>query len=262
MGYTVESEQNGNSYHAFDEAGYGLSLDYIGESMNIDLTAPVEMGTLDWPKSDIAGLIPVPKSTVGKVSADTSDSCYIYVGETSIGDFNDYVDACSEQGFAVDYDRGDQYYNADDADGNHLSVTYEGNKVMTIRLDKADGVGSEHEDPVPLETTQESAKVQEPAETEAAGGTELVDGMRPEFKQAMDSYEEFMNEYCDFMEKYAESDGTDVGLLADYADYMSQYAEAMEAFDAWDDGEMNTTEMEYYLQVQTRVNERLLETAE
>lgn len=89
-----------------------------------------------------------------------------------------------------------------------------------------------------------------------------IDGMRPEFKQAMDSYEEFMNEYCEFMKKYAESDGTDVGLLADYASYMSKYADVVEDFEAWDDGEMSTAETAYYLDVQTRVSKKLLEVAE
>lgn len=89
-----------------------------------------------------------------------------------------------------------------------------------------------------------------------------VNGMRPEFRQAMDSYEEIMNEYCDFMKKYAESDGTDVGLLADYAEYMSKYADALEDFEAWDDEEMNSEEAAYYFEVQSRINARLLEVAE
>ena len=88
MGYTIESEESGDSYKAFDEEGYGLSVSYFNESMDIELEAPTEMGTLNWPKSEIAGLLPLPKSTVGKVSTDTENGCYIYVGETSIDDFN------------------------------------------------------------------------------------------------------------------------------------------------------------------------------
>lgn len=101
----------------------------------------------------------------------------------------------------------------------------------------------------------------EPAETEKVSDN-LVDGMRPEFKEAMDTYEEFMNEYCDFMNKYAASDGTDLGLLSDYADYMDKYADVVESFEAWDDGEMNNAEMAYYLDVQTRINKKLLEIAQ
>ncbi len=99
--------------------------------------------------------------------------------------------------------------------------------------------------------------------TETPGeDTELTEGMRPEFKKAMDSYEAFMNEYCDFMKKYAESDGTDPGLLADYADYMSRYADVVRDFEAWDNGELNTAETIYYADVQTRVSKRLLEAGQ
>lgn len=117
------------------------------------------------------------------------------------------------------------------------------------------------------ETEQES---EHPSVTEeeiepkekSSDNAELIDGMRPEFKQAMDSYEEFMNEYCEFMEKYAESGGTDVGLLADYASYVSKYANMVEDFEAWDDGEMNTAETAYYVDVQTRISKKLLEVGE
>lgn len=117
------------------------------------------------------------------------------------------------------------------------------------------------------ETEQESepfsaTEQQTESAEESSDSAELIDGMRPEFKKAMDSYEEFMNEYCEFMEKYAESDGTDVGLLADYASYMSKYTDVVEDFEAWDDGEMNTAETAYYLDVQTRVSKKLLEVAE
>ena len=86
--------------------------------------------------------------------------------------------------------------------------------------------------------------------------------MRPEFKKSMDSYEEFMNEYCEFMKKYAESDGTDLTMVADYADYMSKYADVVKSFDEWDDQEMNTAETAYYIEVQTRINAKLLEVSQ
>ena len=66
----------------------------------------------------------------------------------------------------------------------------------------------------------------------------IVDGMRPEFKAAMDSYETFMTDYVDFMLKFNE-DPSDLSILADYADYMSKYAEFVEDFEAWNEEEMN-----------------------
>lgn len=257
MGYTVESEKTEDSYTAFNKEGYSLELSYFEETMDIDLDAPIEMGTLSWPKSEIAGLLPLPKSAVGKVSVDTSDGCYIYVGKTSIDDFNAYIDKCAEQGFFVGYTREDEFYNAQDKNGNELSLSYEGNHVMTVDITKSDEAEIDQKNEQPVEAEQKT----EPAE-KSGDSAELIDGMRPEFKKAMDSYEEFMNEYCEFMKKYAQSDGTDAGLLADYSNYMSKYADMVKDFEKWDNGEMNTAETEYYLDVQTRVNKKLLEAAE
>ena len=39
MGYAVESEKEGNSYHAFNEEGYDLSLSHSDETMDIDIAA-------------------------------------------------------------------------------------------------------------------------------------------------------------------------------------------------------------------------------
>ncbi len=86
----------------------------------------------------------------------------------------------------------------------------------------------------------------------------LIDGMRPEFKKAMDSYETFMTDYVDFMKKF-ESNPDDLTLLADYADYISKYADFVEDFEKWEDEEMNTAETAYYIDVQARVSKKLLE---
>lgn len=283
MGYSVEEEKNETDYSAFDENGYGLVLSYFEETMYIELEAPIEMGTLNWPKSEIAGLLPLPESAVGKVSSDSADGCFVYVGETSLEDFHIYIDACAACGFVVDYDRGDKFYNADDENGNHLSLRYLGNMVMIVQIMKpeaiiAEDAAEEKTDPEPTSgpaaegeprpepssgPAAEEESNPEPAQAEQPGDrAELTDGMRPEFKKAMDSYEAFMNEYCNLVNKYAESDGTDVGFLTDYADYMSKYAEVAEDFEAWDNGEMNTAETAYYIEVQARISKKLLEVAE
>ena len=142
------------------------------------------------------------------------------------------------------------------------------NSIACSREEKAEKVDAELT--APEEAPEEDSKATETeaaqeSESEAEStdkGGDLIDGMRPEFKQAMDSYEEFMKEYCDFMEKYSKSDGTDVELLADYADYMSKYADVAEDFEAWDGGEMNSAEAAYYLDVQTRINKKLLKSME
>ena len=77
----------------------------------------------------------------------------------------------------------------------------------------------------------------------------------------MDSYEAFIDEYVAFMNKYAESDGSDPALLTDYASYMSRYADMVADFEAWENEEMNEAEAAYYLEVQTRVSQKLFEVS-
>ncbi|MGN1131178.1 MAG: DUF6591 domain-containing protein [Ruminococcus sp.] len=84
------------------------------------------------------------------------------------------------------------------------------------------------------------------------------DGMGSDFKAAMDSYEEFMDEYVAFMKKYNDNPN-DAALLADYADYTSKYSDFVKDFEKWESEDMNTAEAAYYLEVQTRVNKKLLE---
>lgn len=90
---------------------------------------------------------------------------------------------------------------------------------------------------------------------------DLVDGLRPEFKEAMDSYEAFYDEYCEIVKKYTENP-SDMELLADYTDMMSKSAEMAEKFDAWENSDMNSAELKYYLEVNNRVTKKLLEVSE
>ena len=113
------------------------------------------------------------------------------------------------------------------------------------------------------ETAAPAAPTGDDDSTAAQDSSEaLVDGMRPDFKNAMDEYESFMDEYCAFMEKYGESDGTDPSMLADYFSFLEQYTEMANAFDQWNSEDLNNAELSYYLEVQTRVNQKLLDVAQ
>lgn len=85
-----------------------------------------------------------------------------------------------------------------------------------------------------------------------------IGGIRPEFKDAMDSCEAFFDEYVAFMQRFSEADNS-LSLLADYADYMSQYAETMEKFSAIGEEDMSTEEALYYIDVSNRITKKLLE---
>lgn len=83
-------------------------------------------------------------------------------------------------------------------------------------------------------------------------------GIRPEFKEAMDSYEEFFNEYVDFMKSYMEDP---MAMMGEYASMMQQYVETMSALEAIDDGTLSNEEAIYYAEVTLRINQKLLEVA-
>lgn len=257
LGYIVESVQDGSTYKAFDEEGYMLSVNYSGETMYIELKAPMEMGELNWPKSELAGLLPVPQSKVGKVEVDASDRCHIYVGKTSGDDFNAYTEECSNAGFAVDYEKSDASYHAYDEKGNELYLTYQGNQIMEIELIKAaEEDASSQEDAEITEEAEEPAEPEESEESEESSVSE--DEIRPEFKEAMDSYEAFYDDYCDFMTKYKENP-SDLQLIGEYTDMLAKVVEMDEKFAAWEEEDLTDAELMYYAEVNGRVAQKLLE---
>lgn len=87
-----------------------------------------------------------------------------------------------------------------------------------------------------------------------------VDGMRPKFKEAMDSYEAFYDEYCEVMKQYSKNP-TDIQTLTKYTGMMSKLIEMDEAFNAWNQNELNDAELKYYLEVQNRVMQKIVDVA-
>ena len=82
--------------------------------------------------------------------------------------------------------------------------------------------------------------------------------MRPEFKEAMDAYEAFYDEYCAFMVKYTQNP-TDFNLLMQYAGMLTKLGEMDEAFNQWDQEELNNAELKYYLEVNSRVMQKMVD---
>ena len=255
-GFTVDAEKDSTTYEAYNEDGYKLSLMHssYGEKLTIELDVPMEMGKLKWPSSKAGKQIPAPKAETGKFAHEYDDNFFVYVGDTSKADYEDYINACIEAGFDVDYDKGDDHYYADNEDGWHISLKYEGYNIMSIDIDAPD-----KEEAKTDETTEEKSDDSE----EETDTTEKTDDnvLGAEFKAAMDSYETFMNEYVDFMKKYQENP-SDIRLIGDYADYVKRYSDFAEDFEKWEDEEMNTAETAYYIDVQARVSKKLLEVTE
>lgn len=263
-GFTVYPESDySSSYDAYNAAGYKLSLGYYGsrDQMEIELEKPIEMSAITWPTSKAGKQLPAPKSTTGKFSYENDDGFSVYIGNTSKDDYNSYVKACSDKGFTVNYNKDDNFYDADNNAGWHVSIKYEGNNIMSIDIDapsESSTAPSASEDTTkPAESKPAQSK---PAKT-ANNDSDMVDGMHRDFKEAMDSYEEFFDEYVAFMKKYENSDNP-MSMFSDYTKFMSQYSETMQKLDEWKSKDLNTKEAAYLLDVTNRINKKLLEVAE
>ena len=90
-----------------------------------------------WPDSEIAKLLPVPESNVGKIDWERSSGFVIHVGETSAEQYDAYVEACIEKGFTVDASKGNDFYYANNKSGYKLSLRYElrdMKNTMTVQI--------------------------------------------------------------------------------------------------------------------------------
>ena len=260
-GFTVDADKSSYSYKAYNADGYSLDMSHIGDGLSITLKAPMKFGSITWPSSTVGNMLPAPKSTTGKFSYEHDDSFFVYVSETSKADYDQYVADCSANGFNIDYDKDDTYYRADNADGYHISLKYEGNNIMAVEIKASKNSDAGTSEPATTEPSTETTAPSESNSTETKpNDTDLVDGMRKDFKDAMDSYEAFMDEYVAFMKKYSDNP-SDVGLLADYTKYMSKYADMVEKFDKWESEDLNDAELAYYIDVQARVSKKLLDVA-
>lgn len=236
-----------------------------------------------WPDSQLAGMIPRPDSKYGRIVSESESGFYIEIYEISKNQFEDYIEECKDAGFTVDYSRQDNYYLANDGEGYSLSLMFDKDgEQLTISLSAPEPGEAESSAPEPDSQVSEPPEKEPPEEEpgESGGGpesaeeapegmeeTELTDadngeqadGMRPEFKEAMDSYEAFYDEYCEFMQQYADN-ASDVSLLAKYAEFLTKAGEMEEKFEAWE-GDMNDAELKYYTEVQLRISQKLLETS-
>ena len=100
-----------------------------------------------------------------------------------------------------------------------------------------------------IERSEEAAV--ESSEPEPSADNGLI---REDVKEAIDSYEDFIDEYCSFMESY---DAADTTKLMQYLSLLQKEVDMSEKFDALED-DLNDAELLYYSEVQLRCSEKLL----
>ena len=71
-----------------------------------------------------------------------------------------------------------------------------------------------------------------------------------------------MDEYVDFMQKYKNADATSMAsMMGDYYRILARYTEFAEKIDAFNESELTNAELAYYLEVTSRVSQKLLSVA-
>ena len=200
-GFTIDQEKIMDSFNAYNSEGYFLNISYYDNEIRLDLKAPMKLSNISWPISKLGSLLPVPKSLIGKFEYEQEDRFYVYIGETSKEDYDQYVRDCSANGFTVNYYKEEKYYTAENPEGCSLVLEYVGNNIMSISI----------ESPKEKQDANEQLETAEPiVNNESGESVEQVDenGLRPDFKEAMDSYEAFIDKYVEFMETYDENDAS------------------------------------------------------
>ena len=170
MGFTVDAKSENDSYSAYDENGNSLKVSYYSysEQLNITVEAPIDMQELDWEGIDAVRLLPKPKSTQGHIQWEYSGEAQVYIGDTSLADFNEYVKACKKAGFNQKISRGDDYYYAYYKQTEHyLSLRYEGNKIMSVHVSHA-VAPVETDTETPANTEVEASEKTDPKASEDA----------------------------------------------------------------------------------------------
>lgn len=250
-GFTVDADHNTFMYKAADSDGYILTILSDSDAMSIDLSAPVDYKEITWPVNDLAAVLPAPPSNLGAVKKDTSKELDIVIGKVDNQAFSEYTAAVLNAGFNVDYVNDDDYFNGKNTDGYEVTIRDQIGNAMEIHLEAV---------AVPAaEQTQEITTATEATPSTATDSSTAVNGIRPEFKEAMDSYAAFFDSYCEFMKSY---DSSDLTMLTKYSEMMTQYAETMEKLDSVDESELSSEEDDYYLQTMAHINQKLLETAQ
>ena len=127
-----------------------------------------------------------------------------------------------------------------------------------------DPPADEPESATDTETVVESeseSETETETETEPESETEpeLIDGMRAEFKNAMDAYEKYVDKFAVFMRNYDNGGRGDISLLSDFVKFMSGIETEKTKFAAWQENGLNEAEATCFADVAARTGEILAE---
>ncbi|KFI94537.1 DUF6591 domain-containing protein [Bifidobacterium stellenboschense] len=211
-----------------------------------------------WPTTGLATQLPKPASASGEVNNESSSSFSVSVCDTDASQYASYVTSVQEKGFTVDYSKTDTAFNGKNEAGYsvHVSVNEYNKNVMDIAIYPPDDAtdDSATTDSGSTDGTDGSTGTDSGADTSGQSSTQS--GASDDFKTAMDSYEQTMNGYVDFMNKYNAA-GQPASMLVDYTKWLKQYTDTAQKLDAIDESTLSPEDQQYFIEVQTRINQKL-----
>ncbi len=133
-GFTLKAVRSSSSYVAYDESGDELRVIFTPrlKVMEISIIASKEFYEILWSGIGVSALLPEPVSKLGVIKNETEDRFRISVAETSISEFNKYVNACIEAGFSEDMLKTEKNFYAQNADGVKIELEFNVNDIMDI----------------------------------------------------------------------------------------------------------------------------------
>ncbi len=128
------SEYEYRSFKAYDESGAELELIFFPHlnEMQISIMSFKEFYELTWPERGLFALLPEPEATMGIINTEDEDSINVLIADTPVTEFNKYVDACIEAGFAEDIFKTEEGFSAENIDGVNIIINYYVSDVIEI----------------------------------------------------------------------------------------------------------------------------------
>ena len=223
-----------------------------------------EFDDFTWPTNELVNTIEKYNTKRGKVGYNYDKNSFtmdLLIG--SKNDFMRYIEKNKKKGYDLEEEFDGQVYKAKNRNNNLLSLKikytnkasnyYAKSSMMTVTIKKEESKeAKEAEERAKKQKAEEEQKEKEKKEQEQKKTEATTNTIDPQFKKAMDSYESAMKEYSSFMKKYTSS-SNQVSMMNDYNRIMEKYTNANNEFNKIKKESLNSAELAYYLEVQSRV---------
>ena len=239
-----------------------------------------------WPTNELVNTIEKYNTKRGRVGYNYGKDSFtmdLLIG--SKNDFIRYIEKNKKKGYDLEEEFDGEVYKAKNRNNNSLSLEIKyinkannysaKSSMMTVTIKKeeskeekrekekqeleakrkADTEAKEAEERAKRQKAEEEQKAKERKEQEQKKNESpktTSNTIDPQFKKAMDSYESAMKEYSSFMKKYTSSSNP-VSMMTDYNRIMEKYTNANNEFNKIKKESLNSAELAYYLEVQSRV---------